>query len=87
MACGRHKFGVLGLGHQLGVHPAPDLLIAPLEDREEELLLAREVLVDRSLSDSGTLCDVGHSSRCEPLFGEHLGRRLHQNRTLTRRCG
>ncbi len=64
------------------VDPIEDPLVHPLEDGEEQLVLGREVLIDRPLADPGAIGDGRHRHRVEALLREDLGGGTEDERPL-----
>ena len=63
---------------QRGAHLGGELVGVLVEQREVELELAREVLVEHRLADAGALGDVVHRRRVVAVGDEDLPRRAEQ---------
>ena len=63
---------------RIGRGAARDLLGALPERRDEEVLLAREVVVEQRLRDAGLARDAGHRELAERVRREQLGPELEQ---------
>ncbi len=64
------------------VHAQRDVVVDRLENREEQLFLGREVLVDGPLADPGALGDFGDPGRGVALLGKDGACRLDEPKAL-----
>ena len=71
---GTSKNTVGASGSRISANACEGLFVDLVEDREEQVLLAVEVLVDRAAGEAGGLRDLVERRAVEAAAHEHLGR-------------